>query len=209
MHRFLTLIMLSAFILPLSAQKADSFLLEQIYGGVPAFEIPRIRESQLNKIDFGLQAGTSMLMSGRKDAIFSSYIAPELRFHATPRFQVNTGLIYRQGFLPGSGEGMYTTPDGRFDNFSVFAEGQYALTEKFSVSGMVMKELGTTLDPRIHAFHKNTQSMSIRAQYRITENMRFGAQIRFSEGYPMYQLNPYNRQDPFRNPSCFSPDPWW
>ena len=211
MNRYFFLIILFAPIGPVSAQenKADSVLLEQIYGVVPVFEVPQIRNPQFKKTDFGFQAGTSMLMFGRKEAIFSSYIAPELRFHVTPRLQVNTGVLYQKGFIPGFGEGHTSLSDGRFDSYTVFAEGQYNLTEKFSVSGMVLKELGTTLDSRINTFQKNTQSMSFGAQYRITDHMSVGAQIRVYDGYPMNQLNPYHRHDTFRNPSYFSADPWW
>ena len=213
MHRFFTSIILVTFIIPVSAQenRADSVLLEQIYEGIPAFEVPRIKDSQFKKVDFGFQAGTSMLMSGRKDALFSSYIAPEVRFHASPRFQVNTGVIYRKGFLPGFGENHFGMADGRFDSFSIYAEGQYHLTERISFSGMVIKDVGITVDPRITAFQKNTgmQSMSLRAQYKITDNMSFGAQIRISDGYRMNPFNPYYGNDPFfRNPSFFAPDPW-
>ena len=212
MRKFFSLAILFVLLIPVSAQENedDSVLLQQIQSGMTAFEVPRISNSPTQLLDFGFQAGASVFMSGRKDALFSSYIAPELRFHVSPRIQINTGIIYSQGFLPGIGENLYGTSDGRYDSFSFYAEGQYHLTEKFSLSGMVLKDLGATMDPKIKAFQKNTgmQSMGIGAQYKITDNMSFGAQIRFSDGTPMNQLNRHYRHDPFRSPSFFAPKPW-
>ena len=173
-------------------------------------EVPEINSPPAKKFDFGFQAGTSATMFGRSDAVFSSYLAPELRFHVTPKFQLNTGVIYSRQFLPATHDGM-TGPAGAVsDRFLVFAEGLYHLNERISLSGMVVKDIGAGMDPRINSFYKNTgyQSMGMGVQYKVTDNLHLGARIRVSNGRSPYYFNPHYRH-PLQNPSSLTRDIWW
>jgi hypothetical protein len=174
----------------------------------PVFDVPQLEAQPLPRLDFGFQAGTSVWMYGRRNGLFSSYFAPEVRFHTSPRFRVNTGIMYSQVFLPGPAEGMI---NNRINSFTFFAEGQYQLNDRVSFSGMVLKELDPGLDPGINSFYRNTgmQAVGMGVQYKLTDHIRFGAGIRVSEGYPMHRLNSYYRDNPFGVPSRFGTYPWW
>jgi len=205
--------LLAAIFTGLGAQEnhADSTLLQQIKEGKQVFEVPHLETTPARKVDFGFQAGSSVWMSGHRNALFSSYIAPEVRFHATPRFQLNTGIMFSQGFLPGAAEGQNGFQGNRFNSFTLFAEGRYLVSERLSFSGMVLKELDPGLDPRINTFYRNTgmQAVGMGVNYKLTENIHFGAQIRVSDGMPASRFSPSYMHDPYRTAPFFRPDPWW
>ena len=211
MRFFLYHMLLTIILVRVSAQEVpdETVLLQQIHEGQYALEVPKIKSSPAKWYNFGFQAGSSMTMPGNSKALFSSYLSPEIRFHISPRFQLNTGVVYSQQYLPFAREGLTSAAGTRFDRFLVFVEGQYSLNERIWLSGLVMKEMGIS-DPRINAFQKNTsfQFMDMGIHYKVTDNLHFGAQIRVSDGHPLFYSNPYNR-NPFRNSSFFTPDVWW
>ena len=211
MRHFIYYISLITLLVKASAQETpdEPVLLQHIYAGQHALEVPEITSSKARRFDFGFQAGSSVAMSGHSKTMFSSYIAPEIRFKVSHRFQLNTGVIYSQQYLPAVQERLYGAAGLRNDAFLMFAEGEYYLNERISLSGLIMKEIGTSIDPRINAFNKNAgfQTMGVGVHYRVTDNLQFGVQMQISDGHPPYHSNPYYRNS-FRNSSSITPDFW-
>jgi hypothetical protein len=69
------------------------------------------------------------------------YVAPKLRFQATPRLFVNAGVGWAQyNVLPSQMkfEGLRQQPA---TSAYIFTEGMYLLNERWSINGSVMKKI--------------------------------------------------------------------
>ncbi len=182
----------------------EILLLQQLNEGQDVIAVPELKKPVMDKIDFGLQAGGSFTSFGKYGSIFSSYVAPEIRYQATSRFQFRGGVMFTSSFMPGAREGLYGAggPANQFNQFLVYAEGEYRVNDRLSLGGIVVKELDNNTSRQMNAFQKNAgfQSMGMRVNYKITDNFHFGAQFSVTEGRPYYYSNPANpfmRRSPF------------
>ncbi len=108
--------------------------------------MPELKTSVKDKIDFRVEAGAAFTSFGRHGSMFDTYIAPKIRYKATPRVHFSAGVILSTGFLSGSGfEGAGTPVGGssgpmgnRFNRILVFAEGDYQVSPRLTIGGMVV-----------------------------------------------------------------------
>jgi hypothetical protein len=197
-----------------SAQDAKgvALLLQQHNEGKEVLTIPELKKPVRERIDFGLEAGAAFTTFGKYGSLFSSYLAPEIRYRATPRAQFNTGIVLSTGFIPGAGfdgtggAGPLSggTAGNRFNRILVFAEGTYRVNPRLTIGGMVVKELDNDLYRQMNAFRRNSgfQSMGMSVNYKITDNIHVGARFNVTDGRPYYFTDPAN---PFIRRSPFSP----
>jgi hypothetical protein len=192
------------------ANEGEAILLQQLNKGKEVLTVPDLKKPVRDRIDFGLEAGAAFTTFGRYGSMFSSYLAPGVRYQVTPRFHFNAGLILSSGFIPGAGfDGIGMTGDGpggnagnRFNRFLVFAEGTYRVNQRLTLGGMVVKELDSDLYRQMNAFQRNSgfQSMGMSVNYQITDNIHLGARFNVTDGRPYYfsdPVNPFIRRYPF------------
>ena len=75
-----------------------------------------------------------------------------------------------------SGPG-FDGPGNRFNRVLVYAEGDYQVSPRLSIGGMVVKELDNDMYRNMNAFQKNSgfQSIGMNVNYKITDNFHVGA----------------------------------
>jgi len=129
-------------------------------------------------------AGTSMDMGYMIMPHYGSgfYVAPKLRFQATPRFFVNTGISVMQYNLLRS----QMKPDGSLQRTAtgayIFAEGMYLLNERWSINGSVMKNITSEPMRRVTPYRMPSEAAHFGVDYKITPNVTVGARIGYSNG---------------------------
>jgi hypothetical protein len=202
------------FLLPLlcSAQEAagEGLFLSSENEAKEVLTVPELKKPVMDRIHFGLDAGAVFSTFGRHGSMYSTYLAPEIRYQAAPRLQFNTGVVLSTYFLPGAGidytgmvgSGMPGASGNSFNRVLFFAEGTYHLNERLTIGGMVVKELDNELHQQMNAFQKNAgfQSVGMSVGYKITDNIHVGARINVTDGRPYYftdPAHPFIRHSPY------------
>jgi hypothetical protein len=186
------------------AQKSEgeTLLLQQLNQGQGVLTVPELKKPVRDRIDFGLEAGAAFTSFGRHGSMFDTYLAPEIRYKASPRFHFSAGIVLSTGYLSGPGFEGVGTPGGgsvgplgsRFNRILVFAEGNYQVSHRLTIGGMVVKELDNDLYRNMNAFQKNSgfQSIGMNVNYKITDNFHVGARFNVTDGRPYYYNDPTN-----------------
>jgi hypothetical protein len=192
--------------------EGEALLLQQLNQAQEVLTVPQLKTPVRDKIDFGLEAGAAFTSFGRHGSMFDTYIAPEIRYQATPRVHFSAGIVLSTGFLSGAGfEGVGTVGGGsafpsgnRFNRILVFASGNYQVNPRLTIGGMVVKELDSDMYRHMNAFQKNSgfQSIGMNVNYKITDNLHVGARFNLTDGRPYYYSDPAN---PFIQRSPLSP----
>lgn len=149
------------------------------------------------KVKFSLNTGTSFFYSPNSFAGTSLYVAPKLSYNFTPKFRINAGvMLIRQNLNLSSplllgGDSKPQSVVIR-NNSSVqgiiFAEGDYLLSDRLTLSGSLMKsiDLGDKFKnaARINSF----QMMTMDVNYKLSNTISVGAGLRMikSNGFNNY-----------------------
>ncbi len=207
---FFTGILLLPLLCLAQESEEDSLLLQQLNLGQEVLTVPKLKTATRDKIDFGFQTGASFTSYGRNGSMFDTYMAPEIRYRAAPRVHFSAGVILSTGFMSGAGfEGVGipgSRPAGppglRYNRFWVYAAGNYQVSRRLTIGGMVVKELDNDMYRNMNAFHKNSgfQSIGMNVNYKITDNFHIGARVNVTDGRPYYfndPSNPFMRRSPY------------
>jgi hypothetical protein len=205
-------LLLLPFLSPAQESEGEALLLRQLAQEQEVLSVPELKTAVRDRIDFGLETGAAFTSFGRHGSMFSSYMAPEIRYQATPRVHFRAGVVLSTAFLPGTGfEGIGTAGGGsagpsgnRYNRILVYAAGDYQINPRLTIGGMLVKELDNNLYGQMNAFQKNSgfQSIGMNVNYKITDNFHVGARLNVTEGRPYYYSDPAN---PFLIRSPFSP----
>ncbi len=166
---------------------------------------------------FGMTMGSSFTTGFAGSSLFTQSVAPHLTLRPGQNFSLVVGSVFSTGSFGGSSPvGMYSgagAPDRMFST-TVYALGAYQVNPRLVITGGAWTErnnmdqmmFGPQMNPQ--AFDMNPRGMMMGMEYRITENLRFGAEVSVSQGYNPF--NPYNtmgrhNNNPFRsrNPMFF------
>jgi hypothetical protein len=193
--------------------EVEGLLLQQFNQGKEFLTVPELKTPAKDRIDFGLEAGTAFTTFGRYGSMFTSYLAPEIRYQATPRLHFSTGVILSTGFMPSHGSaptelnsgyaGAPLFPSGNsFNRMLIYAKGSYRVNQRLTLGGIIVKELDNDFYRQMNTFQKNSgfQSMGMNVNYKITDNLHVGAQFNLTDGRPYYYndpTNPFIRRSPF------------
>ena len=190
--------------------EGEAILVKQLDVGQEVLTVPELNTPGRNRIDFGLEAGAAFTSFGGQGSMFSTHLAPEIRYQAAPRVHFRAGVVLSTGYLYGSGfesignpVGIPSRPSGhRFNRFLVYASGDYQVNPRLTVGGMVVKELDNDIYRKMNAFEKNSgfQSIGMNVNYKITDHFHVGASFNVTEGRPYYYndpANPFIRRVPF------------
>ena len=174
------------------------------------------------KTDFGLQLGTSFSTGFAGSSLFSQSIAPHFQFNPSQRFSLVLGTVFSSGQLTGSGgfSPFGYTPFGespaahqRLFSTTVYAMGAYQLNPRLTITGAgwVERNNFNMAQPQMNpqAFNFGPRGMMVGFDYRIIENLSFGAQVRMTQGYNHFNSfnSPFQRG--FMGASPFNRNPIW
>jgi hypothetical protein len=110
------------------------------------------------------------------------YIAPKLRFQATPRLFVNTGVSMVQYNMLPSQVKYEGAPQRTATGAYIFVEGAYLLNERWSVNGSVMKDVSPSPMRRATPYRVPSEAAHIGVDYKITPHITVGARVGYSNG---------------------------
>lgn len=146
---------------------------------------------------FGMQIG-SAFSTGFGGNVFTQSFAPHLQFQPAQNFSLTVGTIFSTSSFAGAQPMMNFTgaemPD-RFLSSTVYAFGAYQVNPRLTITGGAWTErnnmnmMQNQMNPQ--AFDMNARGMMMGMDLRITENLRFGAEVSISRGYNPF--NPYSR----------------
>jgi len=185
----LLLLLVMAVSSPGFAQDVDGRLLEQEAAFTPSPQ-------------FGMQFGTSFTAGGYGGSMFSQTISPHLNWDLSRNFHLEVGTVFSSGQfrggsaiapfgLAGEPSAMQSLEGQRFFSTTVYAYGSYKVNPRLSLTGGTWVERNDmgTVDRQMNpmAFDTNPRGMMFGVDYKITDNLRFGAEINMSSG-----VNPFN-----------------
>ncbi len=144
--------------------------------------------------------GVSMEMGvGISGSIYGAgaytYMSPFLSYRVSPKFRLDVGASYIQGFNNSGINDFYFGKNPAY--LSVFARGNYLVSDKLMISGAVYKTFDLT-QPQTSDLNSQKRSLNnygimVGAEYKVTENLTIGAQLNFSDRNTNY--NPLHPQD--------------
>jgi len=162
--------------------------------------------------DFDLTLGTSF-STGRGGLFSTQSISPRLSFEPGKNFSLvigsflSTSQLSQGGSLTGLSTQFSGGVPGRFMSATFYAMGSYNVNPRLTITGGGWVERNN-LNSVSHQMQMNPQAFNINAggmvmgmEYRISDNLRFGAQINVSRGHNPFQTH-YNRGF-YHNPAHF------
>ncbi len=164
--------------------------------------------------DFGMQMGTSFTTGFGGGSLFTQSFAPHMQFRPGQNFSFVVGSVFSTGSFGGNTplgyQGGAGTPD-RMYSTTIYALGAYQVNSRLVITGGAWAErnnmdmmFAPTMNPQ--AFDVNPRGMMMGMEYKITENLRFGAEINISQGYNPF--NPYMQQGSFQQNPFHRRSPW-
>ena len=157
---------------------------------------------------FGMQMG-STFTTGFGGSLFTQSFAPHLQFQPGQNFSLMVGTIFSTSNISG-GAPMFMNASGaempdRFLSNTMYAFGAYQLNSRLTITGGAWTEqnnlnmMQNQMNPQ--AFDMNARGMMMGMDLRITENLRFGAEVSFSRGNNPF--NPYSGGAGYYSPNPF------
>ncbi len=149
------------------------------------------------RLNFGLQMGTSVGTNFNNGAIWNNFIAPTLSYQLTPRFSVQAGTMFINSnfntFAFGAAETGSPVRANVMQTF-MFTQGQYQVSERLSVTGTAFYNVNQLNMPRMNpqATNFSSKGMSMFAEFKVTPNFSFGAGAQISNGNNMFNNGFYN-----------------
>jgi len=158
--------------------------------------------------DISLQLGSSFLSMGKGNYGFRNFIRPGISYDLSQRFRLTTGIQFssEQYTFAGSSD-QESLFQGSYNRVSVFASGEYLINERVSIFGTAVKDLNTPQYRPMHPLAQDLdyQSLSVGVNYRLSDNVHFGAEVRFNNQPEYWFSNPYN-SSLYRQRGSFIPD---
>ncbi len=171
------------------------------------------------KLSVRMEMGTTFGVGSGNSSLFGVYVAPHISYKVSPRFRMNMGVqVTNSNFInyynPYFGE-ISQPLNQNITQTLLYAEGEYLVNPRLLVTAKGYKTLATFSEPKINprALDMDGGGVSVGFNYKITENLHFGAEVGVSNGnspynpyYPGTSLIPGSRS--YRNSPFNSFDPW-
>lgn len=142
------------------------------------------------KVSYGLSAGTQFSRYGT-----TSFLEPSVIFPVTRRFSGYASLSFVNSFGPNYGFYNSELPGGKstFTNqrYILNAGGNYMVNERLNLTGSVWRDLSKNQMPAaINLYYPGgTSGVSMRANYKITQNLSVSGGFRVSKGNSFNSFN--------------------
>ena len=162
---------------------------------------PFTKKTQTNdKIGYNLSVGTSFISAKGFGSGMASYVAPEVSYKLSPKVKINAGVMFLNSnfavsrpryFVNEQSVVVKTKPT---NSALAYVAGDYLVNSRLSISAMILKDVANNQNN----FSGTTpvQSMSVHMNYKITDNITFGAGVHINQGgnfgypYPNYNFGP-------------------
>ncbi len=199
------------------------FLFSQpLYGQGGGFEAKEDLSGLPASAAFGLQLGSSFSVGGVAGGMFSHTVAPSLNWAVSEKLQIEVGSFFSHsrmhGLLhahPSPGMGSFSPSAGStMQRATLYTMGSYQVSPRLRITGGAWTERVRGEAPFYQmnplAMEMNPQGVLMGFEYKITDNLRFGAEINMSNapmgyyytpGYPAPFFN--HRSAPFRQQSVW------
>jgi hypothetical protein len=144
----------------------------------PALKTPRLSYSM--ELGAGFFSGSS-LFSGTY-----TNIAPSINYLVSPKLNIEVGGVFTTGNTNFNQNSMLKSNPNlspQTNQFFVFTNGQYALTNRLMLTGSFYSTLNSNKSQQINPYFLDYRGMDLGLNYKLTEHMSLGAQFRMSNGY--------------------------
>ncbi|MEE4198338.1 MAG: hypothetical protein V2I54_11895 [Bacteroidales bacterium] len=159
-----------------------------------------------DRFSYAVTLGTGFSSFAKNHSMASSYIAPTINYQVNDKLFISVnGVIMQNNFngfennyIPVAGNSLNTNNS----NYGINSQAFYQLNEKISIYGDAtyfehQTPLFSNSTPGI--YNTDYKSVSLGVGYKVTDNLHFHFQYRYSDG-----LNPmYNSFSPFFNPNPY------
>ena len=149
-----------------------------------------------------LEVGTSFSSFSSGGNMFGNYVSPQLQLDISPSFSIVTGgrfsfNQYNNLLQPVVVHSSVAPVRQGPSDYSIFMSGRYMINENLIMTGTVYKDQGylPMLFMNRGGMEYDSRGMSMGLEYRITDNLRFGAEIGMTR-----TNNPYHFYSPFSDP---------
>ena len=169
--------------------------------GIGALTSPTTFDSE-EKVDVGLQLGTSFSTNFNKGFAFSTMVSPEIRYKINKRLRIRGGMSISNteygNTLIYSPYGV-SSYSGNITQGMLYVSGDYVLSPKAILSGTVYKEFSIDHGKPDDAFRPGYEGKGVMMNLRLmpTENMFIDIGAEYYEGNNPWRGGAYN---PFYSP---------
>jgi len=154
------------------------------------------------KMDVGVQLGTSFATDFNRGFAFTTFVAPELRYRVNDRLTIRGGvsMAYNQygNSLMYSPYG-FSRYSGNFSQGMIYVAGDYVLGPKLILSGTAYKEFSIDHNSPETGFSPGYDGKGLMMNLRFmpSDNVTIDAGIEIYEGNNPYRSGFYNPYHPF------------
>ncbi|MDA3781365.1 MAG: hypothetical protein PF487_14235 [Bacteroidales bacterium] len=152
------------------------------------------KSSTYSKMNFRMSMGTGITSMSGIGTSSNTYLAPSidyrlnenLNFHFSGIFSSNN-MFNENNF---NSTNIYNQPN---NNWGVSGSGNYKIGNKTNIigSGVYYNNSQSVFDQQYtNSLNQNYSSVAVGVNYKISENVHIGAQVRFSNGINPYYNNP-------------------
>jgi hypothetical protein len=169
------------------ASNDDEFVREEVECIIPFDSL-----DTKDKMHYSFEVGAGFGQSNTFGNYFSTYYKPMVSYDVSPRFSVNTGIVYVNSSVenvPVISDYNYQLFSGNISQYYAFVGGKYKLTDKLSVGGSVFYDFtsynsfdGTSLSASsgldnlgatANFKFKVSDHLSIEGELRLNDKSRF------------------------------------
>ncbi len=168
------------------------------------FEEQTVQRPEIKKIKYNVNMGTVVGFINNSTN-FYNYIAPSLNYKFSPRISINAGFLITNT----TSNGIYYYDNEKFRKRTgnitqsyFFTDVNYLASEKLILTGNVV--YGTSFNQNVNNNGSGFKpiSYSVGAEYKITEKIKIGIEIKHIERNSHFQNN-FNRNSRFVNDFMF------
>jgi hypothetical protein len=141
------------------------------------------------RLNYSMELGAGYVSGGNLFSGTYTNIAPSINYLVTPKLKIEVGGIFSTGntnfsqnsvIKPGTNLSLNT------NQYFVYTQGSYSLSNKLVVSGSFYTTLNSNKSTQINPYFLDYKGMNFGLDYKIGKNMSIGAQIRLSNGNNNY-----------------------
>jgi len=151
-----------------------------------------------DKLHYNFTMGAEVNFSDQRGSSFATFYNPSVTYDLSPKFKVNTGLLYRNSNVNNVAvysDNQYQLFSGSISEYYVYIKGQYQVNEKLFVGGGVYYRNanfnafdGLSLNNNYN--QRNNVGYSANFKYYIAKGLTLEGEIRVREPAT---YNPFNR----------------
>ncbi len=141
------------------------------------------------KVGVKLDIGTSYLSFGNS-GVFNSYISPSLSYKLSPKLSILLGVVFinsnYKNIFNSASENVSLSDASGMQSY-LRAQAQYQFSERLKITGEILYGKNNIYSKLgINGANSQNISYSVSAEYKLTDNITIGLQLRKSN------RNPYN-----------------